>query len=101
MCIRWCRKRIYRINQVQATKFYTSQNRLVTLNDYKAKVQEYYSNADAVAVWGGEDNDEYSKMFVSLEKFRLSFWSRKERSSNKLNALNMLTVKHDCWCRHH
>ncbi len=51
----------------KATKFYTSQNRLVTLNDYKAKVQEYYSNADAVAVWGGEDNDppEYGKVFVS------------------------------------
>ena len=41
----------------KATKFYTSQNRLVTLNDYKAKVQEYYPNADAVAVWGGEDNN--------------------------------------------
>ena len=41
----------------KATKFYTSQNRLVTLNDYKAKVSEYYPNADAVAVWGGEDND--------------------------------------------
>ena len=36
----------------KATKFYTSQNRLVTLNDYKAKVSEYYPNADAVAVWG-------------------------------------------------
>ena len=39
----------------KATKFYSSQNRLVTLNDYKAKVSEYYPNADAVAVWGGED----------------------------------------------
>ena len=50
----------------KATKFYTSQNRLVTLNDYKAKVSEYYPNADAVAVWGGEDNDppQYGKVFI-------------------------------------
>ena len=52
----------------KATKFYTSQNRLVTLNDYKAKVQEYYPNADAVAVWGGEDNDPpvYGKVYVAI-----------------------------------
>ena len=53
----------------KATKFYTSQNRLVTLNDYKAKVQEYYPNADAVAVWGGEDNNppQYGKVFIALK----------------------------------
>ena len=53
----------------KATKFYTSQNRLVTLNDYKAKVSEYYPNADAVAVWGGEDNapPQYGKVFISLK----------------------------------
>ena len=38
----------------KATKFYTSQNRLVTLNDYKAKVSEYYPNADAVTSTGGQ-----------------------------------------------
>ena len=54
----------------KATKFYTSQNRLVTLNDYKAKVSEYYPNADAVAVWGGEDNDppQYGKVFVAIKR---------------------------------
>ena len=67
----------------KATKFYTSQNRLVTLNDYKAKVSEYYPNADAVAVWGGEDNDppQYGKVFISLKtsKFRLSYQSLKNQ----------------------
>ena len=81
----------------KATKFYTSQNRLVTLNDYKAKVQEYYPNADAVAVWGGEDNDppEYGKVFISLKPQNSDYLSVVEKTEvqNKLNQLNMLTVR--------
>tara|TARA_Y100001937_G_scaffold126844_1_gene197216 strand:- start:4119 stop:5990 length:1872 start_codon:yes stop_codon:yes gene_type:complete len=81
----------------KATKFYTSQNRLVTLNDYKAKVSEYYPNADAVAVWGGEDNDppEYGKVFVSLKPNNADYLSEVEKSEviSKLNQLNMLTVR--------
>ena len=81
----------------KATKFYTSQNRLVTLNDYKAKVQEYYPNADAVAVWGGEDNDppEYGKVFISLKPQNSDYLSVAEKTDvqNKLNQLNMLTVR--------
>lgn len=81
----------------KATKFYTSQNRLVTLNDYKAKVQEYYPNADAVAVWGGEDNDppEYGKVFVALKPQNSDYLSNTEKTlvTKKLNDLNMLTVR--------
>jgi hypothetical protein len=81
----------------KATKFYTSQNRLVTLNDYKAKVSEYYPNADAVAVWGGEDNNppEYGKVFVALKPKNSDYLSDTEKSDvvKKLNALNMLTVR--------
>ena len=81
----------------KATKFYTSQNRLVTLNDYKAKVTEYYANADAVAVWGGEDNDppEYGKVFLAIKPKNADFLStvEKEEIVRKLNELNMVTVK--------
>ena len=81
----------------KATKFYTSQNRLVTLNDYKAKVSEYYPNADAVAVWGGEDNDppEYGKVFISLKPQNSDYLSVAEKADvqTKLNQLNMLTVR--------
>ena len=81
----------------KATKFYTSQNRLVTLNDYKAKVQEYYPNADAVAVWGGEDNDppQYGKVFISLKPQNSDYLSENEKTlvTSKLNQLNMLTVR--------
>ena len=81
----------------KATKFYTSQNRLVTLNDYKAKVQEYYPNADAVAVWGGEDNSppEYGKVFIALKPNNADYLSDTEKTTvkNNLNKLNMLTVR--------
>ena len=81
----------------KANKFYTSQNRLVTLNDYKAKVQEYYPNADAVAVWGGEDNDPpvYGKVFVALKPQNSDYLSDTEKTlvTKKLNDLNMLTVR--------
>lgn len=81
----------------KATKFYTSQNRLVTLNDYKAKVQEYYPNADAVAVWGGEDNvpPAYGKVFVALKPNNADYLSETEKTQvkNNLNKLNMLTVR--------
>ena len=81
----------------KATKFYTSQNRLVTLNDYKAKVKEYYPNADAVAVWGGEDNDppQYGKVFLAIKPLNSDYLSTTEKTviKNKLNGLNMLTVR--------
>ena len=71
----------------KATKFYTSQNRLVTLNDYKAKVKEYYPNADAVAVWGGEDNNppEYGKVFVALKPNNADYLSATEKKDVKEN----------------
>ena len=81
----------------KATKFYTSQNRLVTLNDYKAKVTEYYPNADAVAVWGGEDNNppEYGKVFLAIKPLNSDYLSESEKKviKTKLNALNMVTVR--------
>jgi len=81
----------------KATKFYTSQNRLVTLNDYKAKVTEYYPNADAVAVWGGEDNDppEYGKVFLAIKPKNSDYLTETEKTmvTNNLNKLNMLTVR--------
>jgi hypothetical protein len=81
----------------KASKFYTSQNRLVTLNDYKAKVSEYYPNADAVAVWGGEDNTppEYGKVFLAIKPLNSDYLSDTEKTAikGKLNSLNMLTVR--------
>ena len=88
------------IDQIKfsASKFYTSQNRLVTVQDYKAKLQELYPGADSIAVWGGEDNDpiQYGKVFVSLKPSQFSnnlTTAEKTDLKNKLSKLSILTVR--------
>ena len=81
-----------------ASKFYTSQNRLVTVQDYKAKLQELYPGADSIAVWGGEDADpiQYGKVFVSLKPSQYSnnlTTAEKTQLKNDLSDLSILTVR--------
>jgi len=51
-----------------APKFYQSQNRVVTAEDYKALLLRQ-STVKSVIVWGGEDNDppEYGKVFIAVK----------------------------------
>lgn len=48
---------------------YSAQNRAVTAEDYKTIIKKIYPNIDAIAVWGGEDNDPpiYGKVFASVK----------------------------------
>ena len=48
---------------------YSTQDRGVTVDDYRSLINEYVSNVEAVNVWGGEDNDPpvYGKVFVSIK----------------------------------
>ena len=48
---------------------FVSQNRAVTPDDYKAIILNNYPNSDAIAVWGGEDNDppDYGKVYISIK----------------------------------
>jgi hypothetical protein len=47
---------------------FLSQNRAVTVDDYKAIIRNNI-NVDAVSVWGGEDNTppEYGRVFISIK----------------------------------
>ena len=81
-----------------ASKFYTSQNRLVTVQDYKAKLQELYPGADSIAVWGGEDANpvEYGKVFVSIKPSQYSnnlTTAEKSALKTSLTDLSILTVR--------
>lgn len=51
-----------------APRFATSQNRLVTVEDYKNFLKANYNYIDSVSVWGGEDNDtpQFGKVFISI-----------------------------------
>jgi len=52
-----------------APRSYSAQNRSVTANDYKAIILEYYSEAESINVWGGEDNvpPVYGKTFIAIK----------------------------------
>jgi hypothetical protein len=52
-----------------APKFYAAQNRAVTPDDYKTIIYSAMSDAQAVSVWGGEDNNPpvYGKIFVCIK----------------------------------
>ena len=52
-----------------APRAYSTQNRAVTVEDYKALVYKLYSEAQSVNVWGGENNipPVYGKVFLSIK----------------------------------
>ena len=83
-----------------ASKFYTSQNRLVTVDDYKSKLQTLYPGADSISVWGGEDNNppQYGKIFIAIkpsQNVNKLTSSEKTLLRDKMRRLNMLTVRPD------
>ena len=48
---------------------FTSQNRAVTSDDYRAIIQKEFSDIDAISTWGGEDNDppDYGSIYVCVK----------------------------------
>lgn len=54
-----------------APRKYLSQNRAVTAEDYKTIIRENYPLAQAISVWGGEDNIPpiYGKILISLKPY--------------------------------
>lgn len=52
-----------------AASQFSTQNRLVTFNDYETYILNNYPNLDSISVWGGEENDPpvYGKVFVSMK----------------------------------
>jgi hypothetical protein len=48
---------------------FTTQNRLITFNDYASYIKKNYSAIDSVSVWGGEDESPpvFGRVFVSLK----------------------------------
>ena len=47
---------------------FTSQNRAVTSDDYRAIIQKGFTNISSISCWGGEDNDppDYGKVYISI-----------------------------------
>jgi len=51
-----------------ASNFYSSQDRAVTVEDYKTKVKQLYANTQAVSAWGGENAETpfYGRVYISI-----------------------------------
>ena len=54
--------------KTSAANFYASQDRAVTVEDYKSKTKQLYANVQSVSAWGGEDNDVpfYGRVYISI-----------------------------------
>ena len=52
-----------------APRFYTSQNRAITKDDYGTLLLKDYPSVETISVWGGEENDPvvYGKIFISMK----------------------------------
>ena len=52
-----------------APKRYSSQNRAVTVDDFKSIVRSIYPNIQSIRVWGGEENDPpvYGRTYISIK----------------------------------
>jgi hypothetical protein len=60
---------------------YSTQNRLVTYNDYSSYILSNYPNVDSLSVWGGEDENPpiYGKVFISIKPKENYFISETEK----------------------
>ena len=72
-----------------APKSWTSQNRLVTKDDYTHYILNNLPNVESVSVWGGEDHvpPTYGKVFISLKPlsgFKFSDTAKKNFEDNYL-----------------
>ena len=80
-----------------APKLYETQNRAVTLNDYKRIVEKEWVNAESVTCWGGEQNDppRYGKAYIAVKPKSGLYLTSKDKNSIKNDILlrkNMVSV---------
>ena len=80
-----------------APKLYETQNRCVTLNDYKRIVEQEWVNAESVTCWGGEQNDppRYGKAYIAVKPKSGLFLTTKDKEVIKKDILatkNMVSV---------
>lgn len=78
----------------RAPYFYTTQNRAVTIQDYKTLITKDYTNIDSVSVWGGEDNDPivYGKVFLSFKTKNNYFLTNQEKETIKNDLISKRSV---------
>jgi len=81
-----------------APKYYASQNRAVTTEDYKTLIYSNFSDVNSVSVWGGDENipPVYGKVFICVKpkgnQTTLTASQKNEIITNILSNKNVVSV---------
>ena len=80
-----------------APRSYTSQNRAVTVDDYKSLLFKSYPEAESINIWGGEDNipAQYGKVFISIKPKTTTYLTDSQKSlivNEILKAKNVVSI---------
>jgi hypothetical protein len=79
-----------------APKWFESQGRAVTADDYKVIATKLFRNISDIIVWGGEQNDPpvYGKVFLSIKPFTGFYMTTTEKAFmvQELKKYNVVTV---------
>ena len=80
-----------------APKYFATQGRLVTVEDYLAMTRNMVPNLDSLTGWGGEANvpKRYGEVFISVKPVNRAFYSEleKENIRRQLTERNLVTVR--------
>ena len=81
-----------------APKYYETQNRAVTSNDYRFLIENKYTSVDSVKTWGGEDNDppQFGKVFISLKPkagYFITDYSKELIKNDIIKEYNVVTIE--------
>ena len=76
---------------------FTSQNRAVTAEDYKAIILKSFSNISSISTWGGEDNDpvDFGRVYISIKPLTADVLTAEEKSQitdNVLKGKNIVSI---------
>jgi len=68
---------------------FTTQNRAVTSDDYRAIIQKDFANISSISCWGGEDNSppDYGKVYIAIKPLTAEALTADEKLFIKQNIL--------------
>lgn len=82
--------------RVKSVKSFSTQNRLVSYEDYKYAVLSQYQFIESVATWGGEDNTPpmYGRVFLSIKPISGFVLSNTQKDDIKkfIKSKNVVTI---------
>ena len=83
--------------RINAPRQYTLQKRVVTADDYRARLINDYTAVDSVRVWGGEENKipDYGSVYISIKPktgYVLSYAERQKIAQDVLKKRNMINI---------